>query len=236
METSISKFERGHRPGSASGVCLLGDSCKSFTRETNKLTTLYLPSGPNSVNITAYYYNCEGILKKCSFGYKWLYMKRMGKAKKYTEATKFPCYRRILLKEAICYIIGIAAWKKASIPLSRHDEIKLANLSTILSTNKSKSVEDCLVLWMCITGEMRNHQAVCCHRDKNRSHRMELYALFSRYGIAKKDGFLYLPLDNAVLKIFCDKQIVICNFSMTPHVPDSTRNTNNFSKVHGPCP
>ena len=45
-----------------------------------------------------------------------------------------------------------------------------------------------------------------------------------------------MPLDNFVLKIQCNKQMMICNLKQTPHVPDESRNTHNFSKVHGPDP
>ena len=235
METSISNFEQGYRPGPASGVAMLGDSCRGFTNVTKNDTTLYLPSSPKAVNLIAHYFNYDGIMKKTSFGYKFLYMKRMSKQQKSIEAAQQPYYRAILMAEAICYIIGLAARSKTGNPHAK-DEIDLTTLRTILSCNKEKSLEDCLVLWMCVTGKMRNHQALCCHVDINRSHRFELYTLFSRHGIGKKDGYIYLPLHNVVLKICCDKQLMLCNFSKAPHVPDSSRNMHNFSKVRGPHP
>jgi len=236
MNTSISKFEKGSRPGAASGVYLLGETCKSFTKVTKNATTLYVASSPKAVNMKAYYYNYQGVIKMTNFGYKMLFMKRLHTRQKLIDAYRYLSYKAILKREAMCYLIAIAAWTAAHKPLSQQDEINLNNLHDILSKQNGQCAEDCLVDWMCTTGEMRNHQALCCHSDKNKNNPMEVYTLFSRYGIEKKDGFLYLPLDNVVLKLFRDEQIMICNISNTPHVPDSRRNTNNFSKVHGPCP
>ena len=90
---------------------------------------------------------------------------------------------------------------------------------------------------MLTTGEMRNHEAVRCHVDKNSSsHKFEVYMLFHRSGIPIKDGYLYLPLDNIVIKIKCDQHLMVCNLNSTYHVADESRNTNNYSKVHGPNP
>ena len=112
----------------------------------------------------------------------------------------------------------------------------LYNLQHVLAANVGKSIEHCLVLWMTNTGEMRNHQALACHTDTNKSHPMEIYSLFHRTGRKKMNGLLYLPLNNACIRVVCDEQIVVCNLSHTPHVPDQSRNTNNISKVHGPKP
>lgn len=89
---------------------------------------------------------------------------------------------------------------------------------------------------MTSTGEMRNHQALACHTDTNKSHPMEIYSLFHRTGSKKMNGLLYLPLDDACIRVVCDEQIVVCNLYHTPHVPDQSRNTNNISKTHGPKP
>ena len=96
------------------------------------------------------------------------------------------------------------------------------------------TIEDCLVQWMVTTGEMRNHQALAVHVDGNRSNPLEIYSIFHRIGVTRKNGMLYLPLDNACIEMKCDEHVAVCSLRRTPHVPDKTRNTHNFSKVHGP--
>ena len=145
---------------------------------------------PKAVNMKAYYYNYQGVIKMTNFGYKMLFMKRLHTRQKLIDAYRYSSYKAILKREAMCYLIAIAAWTAAHKPLSQQDDINLNNLHDILSKQNGQCAEDCLVDWMCATGEMRNHQALCCHSDKNKNNPMEVYTLFSRYGIEKKDGFL----------------------------------------------
>ena len=100
----------------------------------------------------------------------------------------------------------------------------------------------------CTTGEMRNHQALHAHVDGNKSHFLESLALFGRINVedvykeAKLSdvvqnmtgGYLYLPLEGIVLSMTCCTMSVHCKLKKTIHIPDLSRNTHNWSKVHGP--
>jgi len=179
------------------------------------------------------YYNKEKQIKNCKFGYRQMLMKRLNKHEKLSQALRSPSYHHVLIKEAISYISGIASLSAVGIHSSKDC---LPSLKSIVNENKADTIDSCLVKWMCTTGEMRNHEAVRCHCDGNNSHRFEVYSLFHRAGVQCKDGFLYLPLDNVVLKLKCDKHNMVCSLKQTPHVADNSRNHYNFSKVHGPMP
>ena len=239
MTTSINRCETASRTGAAAGVTELKhrSDCKSFTRVTKKDTSLLLSSSEKGVNMTMMYYNNDGVVKHAKWGYKHLLMKRLSKQGKIGEATKYTSFQHILVSEAICYIAGVACVDAVGIPppiccgCSR-----LRNLKNVLDTNQNETIHIRLIKWMCTTGEMRNHQAVACHVDGNKCHPYEIYSLFRRSGAKIRDGYIYLPLDNIVLQLVCDTQMMICNFKQAPHVPDESRNTHNFSKVHGPDP
>jgi hypothetical protein len=97
------------------------------------------------------------------------------------------------------------------------------------------------------TGEMRNHQALCAHKDGNKSHFLETMTLFGRErlvpqfqgdyeGMVEKmqEGQLALLYDGVVLSFRCGKDILHMNLDKTVHVPDPSRNCHNWSRVHGP--
>jgi len=160
-------------------------------------------------------------------------MKRINTQQKIAEARRSQSYRNILVREAVCYLTALACLRAVGITSDRGE---LPSLVSIVQSNKNDSIESCLQKWMMTTGEMRNHEAVRCHIDANSSHKFEVYSLFHRAGVQIKDGYLYLPIDNIVIQIICDKHLMICNLNSTPHVADESRSTHNFSKVHGPNP
>ena len=49
-----------------------------------------------------------------------------------------------------------------------------------------------------------------------------------------KPGFLILPLEGFTLKMLCGYDLVHCRLKSTVHLADNTRNTCNWTKVHGP--
>ena len=232
---SISHNKLGHRPGPAAGVCRLQDrtKCKSFSKVTNKATTLLLASGKHGCNMKAMYYNDNNEIKHTTYGYPSIKMNRLEKSGKLKEAKHCESYRHVLLKEAIGYIFALAGLSKLNIL----EACELSNLREILGrSHNTTTIEQILIQWMCTKGEMRNHQAVACHCDGNNSQSLEIYSVFNRVGLPKKDAFIFLPLDNILLQLKCGQHMMICNLTHTPHVPDQSRNTHNFSKVHGPCP
>ena len=233
MKNSILLNETACRPGPASKVFRLGDKSTGFSQITKKATTLFISTSEKAVNMKAIYYNKSGLVKETNWGYKSMLMKRLGKGQKWTEANKNMAYNHILFREAICYMTALGCINSLDIGVPIDG---LSNLRDILQSNSDISISQCLVRWMCTTGEMRNHQAVGCHCDGNNSSPLEIYTPFDRPGMIKKDAFLYLPLDNIALQLICCRHLMVCNLTDTPHVADQSRDVNNFSKVHGPCP
>jgi hypothetical protein len=109
-------------------------------------------------------------------------------------------------------------------------------------------MESILLVWSCSTGQMNNHCAIKAHKDGNLSHEVESMTLFGRCNgdlkndITKDDniplkfkpGYLIFPLDGLAIKMDCISMSIHCNLKNTLHVPDQSRNTMNWSKVHGP--
>ena len=102
-----------------------------------------------------------------------------------------------------------------------------------------------LLSWACSTGEMRNHQAVKTHYDGNKSHPVETMSLFGRVPVNSKhltvddvtsmeSGYLLLPLEGVTIKIQCGYDLIHCSLKSTLHLADNSRNTCNWSRVHGP--
>ena len=187
--------------------------------------------------MTRVYLGPRDRVKSCSFGYPAIPMNRINKKQKISQATQSASYSAILQHEGLSYIAAIACIKASGIPSLAGKGMKyLNNLSNIINSNMECSMEDLMIKWMCTTGEMRNHSAVACHTDGNKSCHYEIYSLFQRVQTEYRNGYLYLPLDNLCIEIQPTKQILFSNFRNTPHVPDTTRNTHNFSRVHGPKP
>ena len=233
MKNSILLNETAGRPGPASKVFRLGDKSKGLSQITKKATTLFISTSEKAVNMKAIYYNKSGLVKETNYGYKSMLMKRLEKGQKWTEANQNMSFNHILFREAICYITALGCINSLDIGVPIDG---LSNLRDTLQSNSDISISQCLVRWMCTTGEMRNHQAVGCHCDGNNSYPLEIYTAFDRPGMIKKDAFLYLPLDNIALQLICGQHLMVCNLTDTPHVADQSRDVNNFSKVHGPCP
>ena len=106
-------------------------------------------------------------------------------------------------------------------------------------------LESKLLSWACSTGEMRNHESVKTHFDGNKSHPVETMSLFGRVSINAKnlsknsvkdmeDGYLLLPLEGVTIKIQCGYDLIHCSLKSTLHLADNSRNTCNWSRVHGP--
>jgi hypothetical protein len=108
--------------------------------------------------------------------------------------------------------------------------------------------ESTMLVWSTTTGQMNNHCAIHAHTDGNLSHEIETMTLFGRIDPSElnlrgtsgdsdfkfKSGYLLFPLDSIVIKLSCAKMNIHCNLKNTFHVPDNTRNTHNWSKVHEP--
>jgi len=222
------------RSGAAGGVFQYGTECASFTKIVRQPTTLYRSTSTNGVGMQAVYISKTGKVKTCNHGYNHIHMKRNSKDAKRADAKKSPSLSHILHHEGLNYIIGLACMKTAGIFFRTKNNGSLSHLKKSIEKHVDDPSIDILVDWMLNTGDMTNYQAIACHCDGNKSHPVEIYTLFSRSYKKEHDGFIYLPLDNCTLKVCANKQTMICNLSHTPHVPDKSRDSLNFSKVHGP--
>jgi hypothetical protein len=105
---------------------------------------------------------------------------------------------------------------------------------------------ECVLLeYACGTGEMRNHQALHAHTDRNRSHPVESMMIFGK--VAQEDtrqsttivkemtsGRLIQPYERLVWDIKCGYDVLHSRFSVTYHLSDQSRGVSNWSYVHGP--
>ena len=157
-------------------------------------------------------------------------MRRLNSAMKRSEAVTFKSYSRILIKEAVAYLTALLCLSD----VRDHCHTTLTNLNEILENHGDASPEIILLEWMLDTGEMRNHEATACHRDGNSSHPHEILSVFQRTNCCRRDGLIYFPICNFCIRVGCNRDTMVCSLKKTLHVADMTRNTHNWSKVHGP--
>jgi hypothetical protein len=102
-----------------------------------------------------------------------------------------------------------------------------------------------LLEYACGTGEMKNFQQLHCHKDGNPSHLVETMTVFGRVpinatakanAIVKKmqPALLVLPNQQLVIKMIAGIDVLHCKLVKTHHAADYSRNTSNYSWVHGP--
>jgi hypothetical protein len=110
--------------------------------------------------------------------------------------------------------------------------------------NCKDEFERVLLEYACGTGEMKNFQQLYSHKDGNASHLVETMTVFGRVpcnetadatSIVKgmEPALLVLPYQQLVCKLKAG-DVLHCKFIATYHVPDCSRNTANYSCVHGP--
>lgn len=102
-----------------------------------------------------------------------------------------------------------------------------------------------LLEWSCCTGEMRNHMAIAAHEDGNKSHYVETEMVFpkipcndkrtsSSIVLESNPGLVAFPFQGFSIKLRCGKDVAHLQLRNTMHLPDNTRDTSNWSWVHGP--
>ena len=134
--------------------------------------------------------------------------------------------------------------EQSLINYKKRDTERLMMEKSFLTIGRTK-LESKLLAWACSTGEMRNHQAVKVHYDGNKSHPVETMSIYGRLPIDLKqmttsyiksmeDGFLLLPMEGITLKMRCGYDLIHCRLKSTVHLADKTRNTCNWTRVHGP--
>jgi hypothetical protein len=105
--------------------------------------------------------------------------------------------------------------------------------------------ERVLLEYACGTGEMKNFVQLGSHVDGNRSHLVETMTVFGRVPhndsrsnsdivSEMKPALLLLPYQKLVCKLVPGRDILHCKFLASHHLPDYSRNNQNYSCVHGP--
>ena len=179
-------------------------------------------------------------------------MRRLTSKQKFKEALRSTGYQRIIISEMISRLRTFVLVHHLNI-VPIHSTI-FSFLCCSKDRNRMENefikigrspFESKLLAWACSTGEMRNHQAVNAHYDGNKSHPIESYTLFGRLSVNQRnmsirvlhdleEGYLVLPLEGVTLKIKCGYDIMHCSLKDTLHLADNSRNSCNWSKVHGP--
>jgi hypothetical protein len=248
----------GPRSGGATGYFVPSDDNDGNFERSHSISEavrpdhLLIPSSGYGTQCILQYLNKKiVVMNSC---YQDVLMTRNDTKQKRTLAMAYECLREKLLKEMHSRILFLM--------IAVHYKLDVA---TSLFTTLGKAVENAsaekqswltidpmltdyeivLLEYACGTGEMRNHQALAAHVDKNRSHPVESMVLFGKVPREERksdceivddmqDGILYLPHEHLALKMRCGFDILHCSFKSTYHVADSTRGLSNWSYVHGP--
>ena len=246
----ISSGIQSSRAGAAGGFMLPGSKSSNLSKITENERLLSIRK--NSVAMALCYRGADGTVKGYNSVYTDLFMRRFSTKQKFKEALKSKGYQRILLSEMISRIrtflllhhLKVIPLHTSAFSFLCDNEKRIKMEKSFIQTGSSR-LEAKLLAWACSTGEMRNHQAVHAHYDGNSSHPVETYTLFGRLSVNLRnmsirilheleEGYLILPLDGITLKIKCGFDIMHCSLKHTLHLADNTRNSCNWSKVHGP--
>jgi len=111
---------------------------------------------------------------------------------------------------------------------------------------KMKMERNAIIAYACTTGEMRNYSALAAHVDGNKSHEVETLAYNGRvfpaevrenHSLIVDDfclAYLFCCYAGVIISVNVGRQIIHCNLKSILHVPDSSRNVTNYSRVYGP--
>ena len=246
----ISAGKMSSRAGAAGGMMLPNSHCKSLSPVTKNDRVLC--TRENSVGMSVTYRNKDGLVKGRNAIYKDLLMTRNGARKKFRNMLKSVALQRLTITEMISRLKSFMLLDfKKIIPIAvslkgfMHMSLDRIEMETMFREIGRSPLESKLLSWACSTGEMRNHESVKAHFDGNKSHPVETMSLFGRVSINAKnlsietvksmeDGYLLLPLEGVTIKIQCGYDLIHCSLKSTLHLADNTRNTCNWSRVHGP--
>jgi hypothetical protein len=253
----IKNLKTSSRAGSAGGVVLMDSNSHSLTSCTRKDTTLFV-NHKNGCGASIVYDASCGKKKLFNGVYNDIYMRRMDQRQKLNELSKHLFLRRITINEMKNRFISLLIARRFEL-LDKKNCHPSDILTHIIDTKKEEidhfkkightTFESILMVWSCSTGQMNNHSALKAHTDGNKSHEVETMTLYGRSnndcmrnmtidsdgdGQQGDDGYLLLPLNGIVIKLQCGISNIHCNLTNTIHVPDKSRNTSNWTKVHGP--
>ena len=246
----ISKGITSPRAGAAGGFMFPSGTSKSLSPVTQNQRLMTMRKTSVAMSLT--YKNKDNIVKGRNSIYQDLYMLRYTSHQKLKAALKSKALQRIMIQEMISRLrsflvihhADIITYQDTLLTFLKYDKQRL-DMEAKFKNLGISGLDSKLLSWACTTGEMRNHQAVKAHLDGNKSHPVETMTIFGRLPTNLSEmnvnmlkqvdhGYLLLPLEGVTLKIKCGFDIVHCSLKKTLHLADNSRNTCNWSRVHGP--
>ena len=256
----IQSLKKGGRAGSAGGIVTPATDSHSLSKCTEKSSTV-LMAKQKSCGMGCTYLNANGDVKQYSMVYNDVMMNRVSPNQKKATLLSSRAERSIVVQEMTKRIESFCVANELRL-MNKENRLNLENLNRIFENKKISTfvkalkqsgctsiLRSCLLEWACTTGEMRNHQALCAHVDGNKSHPVETLNIFQRLSttvdVEHKNGtkfndeivpgYLIFPIDGICIKMIPGQQIVNCSLKNTIHLPDNSRNKDNWTKVYGPC-
>ena len=252
LETEeIFKGTLSKRAGAAGGVVKASSNSSSLSACTKNANNPIIPA-PHGPGGTVCYINKDSQVK--TFGiYNDIRMRRLDSKQKFIEIEKSVTRRHIIIIQMVDRLRGcLVLLNKGLIDGNKH----LMDLQRITTEHKTDTVvesycnlghtcgESIMLAWAASTGVMYNHSALACHFDGNTAHPVETLSLFARRCKNKEKtkhsiensvpGYLLFPAIGLNLKMMPGRDIVHCGLKSTYHIPDNTRNSHNWTVVHGP--
>jgi ribosomal protein S8 len=253
----IQKMTYAGRAGSAGGFVLHDTNSHSLTKCTQKPSTVFI-NHKKGVGASVVYKNNNNDIKLFNGVYNDVLMRRLSNTQKKSELLKHDFLRRVHIEEMKNRLMALLVAIQCRLLSKNHQHpIKIIqdiieNKMTEVHEFKSLShtlLESILLVWSTSTGQMNNHSALKAHKDGNKSHEVETMTLFGRCHSSMKNdkksstvtptkrfksGYLIFPLDGFVIKMHSSTMNIHCNLKNTLHIPDKSRDTHNWTKVHGP--
>ena len=241
---TIAAGKLGNRAGSAGGMVFSTTNSHSVRSVENGVFHRAPEGCANAVT----YVNKHHQIKTFKSVYNDLFMSRYNKVRKARELIKKSHFREIVIEEMTSRLKSMSIGVEMGIIDEKaFDKLKdaIKNVKHSIFKRLGFNERQCILLdWSSTTGEMRNHQALFCHVDGNTSHSMESLILYGRVptnhnGTADEivgnmqDGKLVFPLHGLILNLKAVHNIIHCSLKNSPHVPDETRDSVNWTRVHG---
>ena len=252
---SIGKLEVGNRAGAAGGMVYPTTNSRSLSKVTKKRNS-FLIANKKSSGLTCHYLNDNHVIKSYNGVYNDILMRKLNSYQKTKHILKHKYLQSITIQEMtkriqtiiIAYQFGLYQDMKNN-PFEVFNSIiegkrNMNLLMTFVSLSYSR-FESALLVWSCCSGESRNHTALAAHVDANTSNEIESLVLYGRIPYNSRNnrkqiinqyihGKLYCPCYGIDISYKCVEDIVHCNLQQIIHLPDDSRNTHNWSRVHGP--
>lgn len=241
----------GSRSGQAGGLVYPDTNSASLCSATKTKDSILLPRKV-SLGCSVYYDN-DGEKKSFNSIFNRIKMQRLKSREKKKYVLESHVQQRVLLAEMKSRFTSMLILEKNN-HLSCSDlEFHIVKLKEVLRNQdlidqfrkmNYSYFHSFLLAWGVSTGAMHNHEALCAHKDSNKSHPVETMTIYPRIPDSKDvlrdrsynivPGYLTFPLYGFNLELKCGSEALHCSLRDTVHLPDHSRSISNWSKVHGP--